>query len=245
MRRLLFSLGIGNTGAGSAATAKSILGGTLLFDMDPAHGVSLNGSQVAQFLDQSGTGDANKNGTAAGSLQPTFNAINSAYLNLPTFDFSLNNRLLTGTWATPLTQPYTCWIVGNTNNGTTNNRILSTSSAATIEMYDSGANLFASSDGANSVITGSTTLHTPSVLYFVANGASSKVAVRRKTPEVTSNAGTGNPPLLSIGAYGPATGFGWGGPAARIIISAGTPSVQTISQMMSFLGSTYGIAIGA
>ena len=72
------------------------------------HGVGVThiAGKVTSWLDSSGSGDANKNATGAGTgvARPTYNAADSAWNNLPTVSLnsSLAEYLYTGTWSAPL-----------------------------------------------------------------------------------------------------------------------------------------------
>ena len=66
---------------------------------------------ATSLRDRSNTGDAAKHLTMVGA--PTRTAVDAGYNNQPTYTFSGGQALVSGTWASPLAQQCTIYVVGN------------------------------------------------------------------------------------------------------------------------------------
>lgn len=111
MLGLGIGLGIGSGGATAGAAdfdPTSVAG--LLFDMNPAAGVTRTGADVTAVADQSGTADANKDMTAVGA--PQFAATDADFNDKPSIEFTGDDALVSGTWAASQSQPFTVYVVG-------------------------------------------------------------------------------------------------------------------------------------
>jgi hypothetical protein len=113
--------------------------------------VTLNGGTVAQWNDQSGTGDSNKNvaqGTTA--KPPTLNAVDTAYNERVTLSFVAANsqELRSTTWAVPL-------------------------GLSRCILYNNGSNQYANYGGVGSGVVCSPTASGKRVLGRVLNGTTS------------------------------------------------------------------------
>jgi hypothetical protein len=76
-------------------------------------GVTLNGSTVSAWADQSGSGDSNRNlAQATAGNQPTYVAADSTFNGQPTLSFGGAHWLVSGTWASPPSAPTTVYLVG-------------------------------------------------------------------------------------------------------------------------------------
>jgi hypothetical protein len=75
-------------------------------------GVTLNGSTVSAWADQSGSGDSNRNMVqATAGNQPTFVAADSTFNGQPTLSFGGAHWLVSGTWASAPAMPITIYLV--------------------------------------------------------------------------------------------------------------------------------------
>jgi hypothetical protein len=235
----------GDAGAdadGAAADgADAAVGGRVLWFRADL-GVALNGSHVIGWVDQSGTGDPNK--TAAQGTQanePLFVGSNAAYKNQPTVDFSGTEFLVTGNWAAALTQPFTVFVVGNTNSNTANSTFYDSNRASQIEVYDpigSGVNVFAG----NTLVSTATVYLTPSIVYVVYNGAASEIGVNRITPNVIGNAGTNGATGLKLGLS--QYGGNLVGSMAELMVYNRVLSSAEIAIVTGYLAERYGLAEG-
>jgi len=86
---------------------------TVEFDGDK--GITLNGSTVSAWADQSETNDANKNATQATAVnQPTYILNDPEFNDHGSLSFAANKKMITGVFTTPITQPSTCYFVYKT-----------------------------------------------------------------------------------------------------------------------------------
>jgi hypothetical protein len=235
-------------GGASPSTPQTILGSALLAWYRADLGITLNGSNVSAWADQSGTGDANKNAIQnTGAHQPAFNASNASYNNSPTVTFTSSQDLTTGTWASSLVAPYTIFVAGHTNDGTRSNCHVG-SNAGVMTIYSAASSdVEAYSDsGSHTLLSGVSDIGTPSVAYFQANGVSSRLGVRQITPNTTATDGTaGTVTEITLGNLQGLSTIGLGGPLAEVVIATGAISSALIGQVMLYMGARYAISIGA
>ncbi len=71
-------------------------------------------SLITAVPDLSGSGDANKNLSAAGANRPGYTAANASYNNKPSINFGAGTtkKLVSGIFAAPIAQQFTAYIVG-------------------------------------------------------------------------------------------------------------------------------------
>jgi len=216
---------------------KGILGTALRADYDPSAGFTLDGSgNIQQLNDQSGSLDANQNAVqASAGARPGRVASNAGYNGKPTVTCTSATMLQTGVWATPLAGPTTIFVVGD---GSVN--YFTTSLVNNLGIFQSGSlkatNQSVVLDSSVSVFA------TPSIVVVVFNGASSTIAVRQNTPQITGNAGLGSATGLTLGAY--SSGFGLNGSWARIAVADGVVSATNIAKVTAYLATTYGLVQG-
>lgn len=206
------------------------------------------GTGVSAWADQSGTGDANKNlSQGTGSQQPTRNNSDAGYNNQPTLSFASASLqyLISGSWASPLSLPETVFVVGNTDGSVTNqaysdgqgnSRLLYTNSGAARAVMYAGATL---SSGLG--LTSS-----PLVICSIFNAGSSSIFVSAQTASASGSSGAGGTTrsfLLAGVAAGPTAYLN--GKLAEIIVYSRALSSTERAQVFVYLGTRYGITIGA
>lgn len=200
--------------------------------------VTQSGGVVSAYGDSSGTGDANKNATqGTPANQPAFNASNASYGNQPTITYTGSQRLVTGTWATALTQPYTLFMVGHTTDGVGNEFVCGNSGA--MDVNDTSPHF----EYSNTVQSSLTTTNTPSIVWMIVNGASSKVGVRANTANGTGDSGAGSVPGITIGNFRNG-GIPWNGPQAELVVASGALSQGLINQMTAYMAARYSLTQG-
>ena len=232
--------------SGLVWTPKAITGLQLWLRADL--GVTI-GTGVSAWADQSGTGDANKNVTqATGSKQPTLNASDANYNNKPTLSFSsaASQCLVSGLWASPLSQPWTVVAVGQ-DDGTVSaqvyvesgsdlagsNRVLVYQNATNYEL-NAGAALVANARDA-----------TPHGLVGVVNGVSSRIYNSARTAVATGDAGARAPlGATFIGETFADTAF-LNGKIAEVIVWSGALSDAQLAPVWNYIASRYAITVGA
>jgi hypothetical protein len=211
-------------------------------------GITLNGSLVSAWADQSGTGDSNKNCTqATAGNQPTFTAASASYNNQPAVTFSrTGDNLASGAWATGLAQPCTFMAVGNTTNAGASDYFFGAASGNRLELFDSlGASvtLYA---GAAAPAAGVGTLNTASVCFAVFNGASATISVRTNTPQATGNCAADSPlQNIMVGNLGASGTQSLSGPLCELAAWSRVLTAAEIATLAGYVTSRYGIAVGA
>jgi|GEM_PF-3453669 len=205
---------------------------------------------VSQWNDQSGTGDANKNvAQATGSKQPTRNTSDAAYNNQTTLSFATasSQELVSGTWAASLAEPETIFFVGHqiasaspyvfTDDAlTTNLRLMDNNGGGQVLRAYAGASL-------NSAVS----CAAPFVSAVEFNGATSKIYMSAITATVSGSTGVApaNRAGLRLGVQGGGGGQYLNGKIAEVIIYGSVLSLSDRTAVTNYLGTRYGITIGA
>lgn len=239
------------SGSRPKVTPKTIFGSSLELWLRADMGITLNSGNVSAWADQSGKGDANRNvtqGTAA--LQPQYTASKATYNNQAVIDFGVAHAdgelLASGTWASPIVQPITRFLVGHAANSSTNNYMMDArpgqaNQAALISAHTGPAVQVFDGIGLSS---GSVDIIVPTVNGISDNGASTKYYRSALTAETTGNAGTNGYDGTTIGNYLGGGNFSCKGPIAEVIIVSGAFDATKFAACMRYLGARYGIAIG-
>lgn len=229
----------------SGANPKTILKGALLAWYRADLGITLNGSNVSGWADQSGNGDANRNATqGTGANQPTFTASSASYAGRPvvTYTSTAGCCLVTGTWSAAMVQPVTLFVVGHTTVGTNQYACDSLNSGAQMAINNLGSNvgIFAGSQLASGVAI----TNVPAFCYGIFNGATSKVAVNAKTAQGSGAAGANGAAGLTLGNWA-GQSLPMTGPMAELFVASGVPSAATIAALAGYVSTRYGLVIGA
>jgi hypothetical protein len=216
-------------------------------------GVTLSGSMVTGWADQSGTGDTNKNMVGGGgSANPTYNTSDSSYNNYPSINFAdaSSQFMNSGTWTTSIAQPYTIFVVGN-DDGT---------SGAGAEVFVGGATVtnpwFYNNAGLYSLLAGGTDFTSisatgiPEVFRGEYNGSSSTLSVSKTTPNTSGTVGAG-----SIGAGTSGVWLGTdeqyesshflNGKIVEVIVYNSILSSSNVALVQNYLSARYAIAISS
>lgn len=216
-------------------------------------GITQSGGAVSKWVDQSGTGDSNKDGVqAVAGQKPTFNAADASFNSQPSLSFSaVSNSILqgAGAWASALTIPSTQFIVCLENAGASNAMAWGDQTTCGIgqgsvsnvwTLWDTGSIM--ASDSTSAPVT------SPTVIggRFVGS-SSSQILVSQKTPQAVNGSSTVSLSTTYIGgAISGSSIFGnWSGKICEIIAYSGLLSVADIDRVMTYLGTRYGITIGA
>lgn len=232
-----------NAPSSAVAPWQKSLPGLLAWYRADASAVTLNGSNVSAWADQSGNGDTARNATqATGANQPAYNTSNASYNAKPTITFTGTVWLATGTWSVAPSQPLTILVVGNSGGGVNAyfHDNVGTGQVATLEHGDSSGVQILAPTTLSSSVRG----NVPAVIYSIFNGGSSKIGVSAKTASVSGAAGANGATGLVIGSYQGHTNQ-LGGPIAEIIVCSGALSQTNINTAMTNLGAYYNLSIGA
>ena len=208
-------------------------------------GLTLSGSSVNGWADQSGTGDNNKN-LVGTSHAPTLNASDASYNNQASISFASasSQYLISGTWSVSLSQPATIFVVGNTD-GTSTKQFFVDGQGATQRMaiynHSSATQLsaYAGTDLApTGLVDGS-----PMAIGAVFNGASSAVYVNAKTAKITGQAGNNVITGIVVGADLTAANL-LNGKCCELIYYSRALLQTEITQLLTYLTQRYSITLG-
>jgi len=233
-----------NAGSGPAFLPSKLSGLVLWLRADM--GITIAGSGVSQWNDQSGTGDANKhNVQGTDANRPTYNTSDAGYNGKPTLQGTGTQFLTaTGNWAVAPPRPATIFVVGNGEGGANNCVFFSDASVSQYQFWESGL-----SNSPNTVAMSlNATLFTPAItntalkhIYAIdLNGAATKIFQDSLTAAVTGNAGTTGG--LRVDACG-GSGSSFGGKQAEIIIYNTRLSATDFASVMNYLASRYAVTL--
>jgi hypothetical protein len=211
-------------------------------------GITLNGTNVSAWADQSGTGDANKNlSQSTASQQPAYNTSDAAYNGQPTVSFAgaSSQVLVAGTWATAPTTVGSFFFVGNADGSAFSEVFNSFTAAGGIgETYQTGtANhiQYYQGSGLDVVVSTLASKH----LYGVdRNGGSSAFYQDAVTAVGTGAAGSSALTTLLLGANTSAGGTPLTGKIAEFISVNRLATVAERTKVLNYLGGRYNISIG-
>lgn len=230
-------------GALAPNTPSGILGAALLAWYRSDLGVTVIGSGVDTWADQSGTGDANKNARqTVDANRPPLTAIDASFNNFPSVNVLAGKFLQTGIWSVAMPGPTTIFVVGNnTSNGTD---FFVNSLGNPLGVFTGTSNVKITDEG-NILASGVSASNTPSVIVAVFDNASSSIAVRQNTPQNTGLAGTGAATGLTLGGFSDGTA-NLTGPLVEVIVANGHLSAGTIARICSgYLAPRYALTQGA
>jgi hypothetical protein len=216
-----------NRGAGGGAP------NPLLADYDFAFATVVGGNVIA-LADRSGTGDAAKDLVVTGTLPLT--AADAAYNNKPLATFNGSQRLEGGAWATACAQPYTVYVVGESQ--ASNGRIVDGASGARGIVMNNGG-LWSIYAGSVFVDVPASTPGSPTILIAVFDGAGSSVYITDPTTaDATGNPGADTVTQFTLGAL---TGGGGEltGKIARVMIYGGVDGAAARASKLAALVASY------
>lgn len=237
-------------GGGPPITPKTIFGSALKWWLRADLGVTVVGSGVDTWADQSGVGDANQDArqTTDGN-RPPYNASDAGYNGQATLSFDGATKFMaTGTWTTGVAQPYTVFVVGNDSgavsaqiyveggsDGSGTNRAISFyNNAANYETF-AGVSLAAGGGISNAKRAGGA----------VVNGASSALYNSAKTPVASGNAGTNTPFKFGWIGQSFAASARLNGKMAEVVLLSGAAAASQLNALLDYFGARYAFAIGA
>ncbi len=245
--RLGLSLGAGGrTGGGFLPTAIANIEAWYRADL----GITLNGSNVAGWADQTGT-DANKNlAQSTAARQPAYNAVDAGYNGKPTVQFTKASvhYMFSGTWTSAPTTVGTTFLVMELDaTGVQVPFCLSVTGNGIGELYGNGGGVtdlhyYA---GADISIPNEVDFTAKHVYAVERNGASTKVYQDAKTALVTADGGNTAMSGIIIGANSDAGANPATCKIPEIISYARVLSPAELGTVLDYLGGRYGITIGA
>lgn len=212
--------------------------------LDASLGVTIVGSGVDTWADQSGTGDSGKNvRQTTDAKRPTVNAVDAAYNNKSTLSFvgASAQCLQSSAWAIALAQPYTAFVVGNIPNRLLAGSYFDSSSVSgRAEAYNDGSS---HKMYAGTFLSAADTSAAPQIIGYELNGASSKIYISSNTAAVTGNAGSDTIPGITVGAAFDEASDPLTGKIAALIIYGAILSPTDFARVTAYLSDRFGIAV--
>lgn len=216
-------------------------------------GITLSGSEVVSWMDQSGTGDINKNMNGGGSaLNPTINSSDADYNSYPSVNFlqsSSQYMLSVGNWSIPLGQPFTVFIVGNDDGNTSNNQCYFSNTASTnpsMFVYSPSGPFVYLMEASSICYTAIQPTGDPEVFRMEYNSPNSTMSISTATPNISSQ-NTGSTTLgtngFVLGAYNNDTAC-LNGKLVEVIVYDNILSSVEVAQVQNYLSARYSISIG-
>ncbi len=218
----------------------------LLFWYRSDLGITLNGSGVSAWADQSGNGRDLTQATAA--KQPIYSASDASYSGAPSLNFvSANvNTMSTAAFGSPIAQPGTVYIVTTfTGPASTEQHIFDAISFGHRWSFyrNASANDWVQTDGLGGGNDGGAS-GAKSVFGLLYNTASSSV-YRNDSVNALSSGALGGDTLagITVGSLLSGGVNAYDGSVTEILGIAGVDSQAQRTQMFSYLGARYGVAV--
>jgi hypothetical protein len=238
----------GRIGTGlRALTPPTIFGASLKGWWRSDLGITLNGSNVSAWADQSGNGQNVAQVTA--TKQPPYHAggAGAAYLDMSGASGGATAaQLLGGTLN--LTQPFEVWFVASAKSAASRGYIIdfgAGNTCMTIQGTNAGggAQQVIQYDGSYGTGVAIPALNTVFTVESLFNGASSSLAVNNGTA-ATGNPGSTNPPVnaaISLGNYA-GGGFAFNGLLYEGFVTSGAATAAQRAAIATYLSALYGVA---
>lgn len=218
-------------------------------------GVTLSGSDVIEWADQSGKGDSNRNMVGTSSHYPTYTLTNSIYNNQSTVNFTTAGAqymISAGNWSPDISAPYTIFIVGH-DDGTTTGQTYYGDTVASPSgpfFYFNIVSSVPCYDIQN--VNGNTTISAPNsaiptIIQTEWNDPNSKLRISALTPSGTFDLG-GTTNLGTNGFTLSTDYFSFGslnlnGSIAEIIVYDSILSQPNLISVMSYFSNRYNITV--
>lgn len=201
-------------------------------------GVSIVGSGVATWADQSGNARDVTQGTDPN--RPGWSASDALFAGLPALTWAGAQWLDGAAWN--LTQPFTIYVVGQSGSYADWRTFFDCPSGARSAIRAEPANLLATYAGVANVTSSS--IASPSIFATVFSGASSAHYVNSLTASGTSSPGGDGIGTPRVGA-GPGGGYTLQSTSrlCEIVVASGADSAAQREQMFRYLNRRYAIAV--
>ncbi len=217
----------------------------MIWHLQGGSGITLVGSKVSAWADQSGTADANKNGAQANDAdRPVFNAADSAFNNQPTLAFAGDGvgsarKLETGGWTAPALRTTFLVLSASVDGWVYDGRL----GLRTYLVFNNDGSVRSSDDSFNMVTsaTGPVPM-SKTILCITCNGASS--SIRRNAITATSGTGTQSGDHTS-GFFVGGSIYGYTGKIAEVAMYNHAVSDANRATIMNILATKYLITIAA
>ena len=209
-------------------------------------GITLNGSNVSAWNDQSGVGDANRNllQASAGS-QPTYVASSANFGGRPTLlANSLDDFLQSGTWSASISQPYTKAVVAIANNAVASAVTTDGGSEGSAYIYEAAGGSSNTWTGFAGTALGSGVSSTSkSAVLVIFNGNSSSIYVNSNTPTNGPIGAANHGTQLTVMNSRDTHSFAVGVELAELVMYSRALTAPEIAALLNYFGTRYGITI--
>ena len=218
-------------------------------------GVTVGGSGVSNWNDQSGAGDANRNLVSGPLGVPLYTASDSSFNGYPTLGFqSANKRALVsyGTWATAYSQPTTwVFVVNNTGPGTTTDILCDGNTggnfANQVSLVATTNVLTLAAGAAGYATTSGVSWGNPTGLLAEFNGSSSNIYFNNFTTATAASGNTGTYQVnsMTLGAHSIFWGGGnyWDGKLGEVILYNRLLTAPEKARLRAYLNTRYALNI--
>lgn len=199
------------------------------------------------WTDQSGTGDTNKNCSQATSgKRPTLNASDAAYNNQATLSFlaSASQYLQSGTWATPLVQPFTLCVVGNDDGAAADEWWIDNNQSPETELFNNAVGVYGFSAG-TSLNTTVPTSNVPRAWIITVSSGTATIYMNAKTAVKSGACGSQGFTGTTLGSWYGGSSFFLNGKIAEVLKFNTALSSSDRGKLYDYFGTRYGITIGA
>lgn len=201
-------------------------------------GITLSGSNVAQWNDQIGTAHLLQ---ATAANQPAYNAADAGYSGQPTVQSTAVNMFLASGAVAGLPQPFTIWLVGEFSTASGTAMALAASTSGRPAIYRTSGNVTAD---ANTPLSSGVPSNAKHATLATFNAASSFVGVDNwLTGGVAGSAGAAPGTTSGISVFAYTNGLvGSIGKFVEMIVQAGVPTSAEKTNMAAYF-ARYGITV--
>jgi hypothetical protein len=216
-------------------------------------GITMTNAAISQWADQSGSNDPNKN-LVPGASPPTVTQVDTSYNNQQTMAFSGNANCYfesTGIWAHTTGQPNTWVIVGHSTAGMAGPAGYVTNGNTNVAGFGQAIYFTPSipqvSASAGNALSYASPWSSPAVLLVEFDTTTSNIYHLNSLSSVALSGNIGNSIVnaLSFGVNNLALGGGntWEGTIAEAILFNALLSSNAKSQLRTYLGARYNLAL--